>query len=402
MTCPICQSNMSTLLCACGYDASRDYAKYPTFGPVGKALPPSALRSRRAPQDALRCEKCGSADFTIRIPDNTRRCSKCGWTPDEAPRLECTCGNRYFTVRLKDSMLVCPLCAKTIPLTAVLPKAPEPAKLPAPSKPVITAIAAGQNHTVALYSDGTVGAIGDNISRQCDVSGWRNIVAIAAGPDFTVGLKKDGTVIAAGNNSAGQCNVTKWAGITAIAANAHYTIGLHKDGTLYSAGNVPGNLKDFSNYCFTGIAAGPSFVAALSPSGQVKITPSSSALANRVRNWSDITAIAAGSYDHLVGLNSRGVPAAAALSPHDKCAVGWHSIQAIAAGRNHTVGLKKDGTVVATGINTDKRCEVTTWTNIIAVAAGSYHTVGLKKDGTLVATGSNSLGQCDVDKLIKR
>ena len=326
MTCPICQSNMSTLLCSCGYDASRDYAKYPTFGPVGKALPPSALRSRRAPQDALRCEKCGGADFTIRIPDNTRRCSKCGWSPDEAPRLECTCGNRYFTVRLKDSMLVCPLCAKTIPLTAVLPKAPEPAKLPAPSKPVITA----------------------------------------------------------------------------IAANAHYTIGLHKDGTLYSAGDVPGNLKDFSNYCFTGIAAGPSFVAALSPSGQVKITPSSSALANRVRNWSDITAIAAGSYDHLVGLNRRGIPAAAAISPHDKCAVGWHGIQAIAAGRNHTVGLKKDGTVVATGINTDKRCEVTPWTNIIAVAAGSYHTVGLKKDGTLVATGSNSLGQCDVDKLIKR
>ncbi|MBR6554690.1 MAG: hypothetical protein IKT90_00570 [Clostridia bacterium] len=409
MNCPVCESKMSTLLCSCGYDASKDYTKYPTFGPVGKVPSVSALRARRAPKDALRCEKCGGTDFMIRIPGNTRQCSNCGWRPDAAPQLECSCGNRYFTVRLQDQMLVCPLCASVKPLASLLPQAPQPPAVPVPkvlplapkNQVQITAIAAGKNHTIALYSDGTVGAIGDNISRQCNVSGWRNIMAIAAGPDFTVGLKKDGTVIATGNNSVGQCNVTKWTGITAISANSSYTIGLHKDGTLYSAGDVPGNLADFSNYSFTNIAAGPFFVAVLFPRGQVRITPSSSPLNNRVRTWSNITAIAAGTYDHLVGLNSRGVPAAAALNPHDKCSVGWHNIQAIAAGRNHTVGLRKDGTVAATGINTDKRCEVTTWRNIIAVAAGSYHTVGLRKDGTLVATGSNSLGQCDVDKLIK-
>ncbi|MBT2282536.1 RCC1 repeat protein [Paenibacillus polymyxa] len=36
-------------------------------------------------------------------------------------------------------------------------------------------IAAGRRHTVALKSDGTVTAVGDNDYGQCDVSGWSNI-----------------------------------------------------------------------------------------------------------------------------------------------------------------------------------------------------------------------------------
>ncbi|CAM3642823.1 RCC1 repeat protein [Marinicrinis lubricantis] len=36
-------------------------------------------------------------------------------------------------------------------------------------------IAAGRRHTVALKSDGTVTALGDNKYGQCDVSGWYGI-----------------------------------------------------------------------------------------------------------------------------------------------------------------------------------------------------------------------------------
>ena len=35
-------------------------------------------------------------------------------------------------------------------------------------------------------------------------------------------------------------------------------------------------------------------------------------------------------------------------------------------------------------------------TDIVAISAGSYHTVGLKSDGTVVATGANYSGECDV------
>ena len=69
--------------------------------------------------------------------------------------------------------------------------------------------------------------------------------------------------------------------------------------------------------------------------------------------------------------------------------------KAIAAGRNHTVALKKDGTVVATGVNSYGVCDVSEWTDIVAVAAGELHTVGLKSDGTVVGIGANNAKQLE-------
>ncbi|MCD7778301.1 MAG: hypothetical protein LUH47_07345, partial [Clostridiales bacterium] len=45
-------------------------------------------------------------------------------------------------------------------------------------------------------------------------------------------------------------------------------------------------------------------------------------------------------------------------------------------GYSHTVGLKNEGTVIATGTNENGKCNVKNWTDIIAVSAGFNHTVG--------------------------
>ena len=104
--------------------------------------------------------------------------------------------------------------------------------------------------------------------------------------------------------------------------------------------------------------------------------------------------------DHTVGLKSDGsVVATIYLGENYKgqCDVSdWSNIVAVSAGYDHTVGLKSDGTVVATGDNSYGKCNVSRWGNIVAVSAGDYHTVGLKSDGTVVATGENEDGQCDV------
>jgi len=71
----------------------------------------------------------------------------------------------------------------------------------------------------------------------------------------------------------------------------------------------------------------------------------------------------------------------------------------VACGENHTVAIKKDGTVVAVGDNQYGQCDVSGWTDIVQVAAGRHHTVGLKADGTVVATGWNAYGQCNVEDL---
>ena len=57
----------------------------------------------------------------------------------------------------------------------------------------------------------------------------------------------------------------------------------------------------------------------------------------------------------------------------------------ISAGDEHTVGLKKDGTVVAVGENRDGQCEVSEWENIIAVSAGDDHTVFFESDGVIIS-----------------
>ena len=79
----------------------------------------------------------------------------------------------------------------------------------------------------------------------------------------------------------------------------------------------------------------------------------------------------------------------------------WTDIIAIAAGSEHTVGLRRDGTVVAVGNNEHGACNVNSWTNIVAIAAGDNHTVGLRSDGTVVATvytGDYYHKQCETDR----
>ena len=66
----------------------------------------------------------------------------------------------------------------------------------------------------------------------------------------------------------------------------------------------------------------------------------------------------------------------------------------IAVGENHTVALRRDGTVLATGWNYYGQCDVEDWTDIVAVAAGDCHTVGLRRDGTVLVTGADNAAQC--------
>jgi len=56
----------------------------------------------------------------------------------------------------------------------------------------------------------------------------------------------------------------------------------------------------------------------------------------------------------------------------------------IACGDKFTVAIRNDGTVVATGDNSQGQCDVSGWTDIIDIACSGYYTVGLRSDGTVV------------------
>ena len=102
---------------------------------------------------------------------------------------------------------------------------------------------------------------------------------------------------------------------------------------------------------------------------------------------------------YTVGLKRDGTVVAVGDNRAGECNVsGWTDIVAVSAGDNFTVGLKSDGTVVAVGDNEDGECDVSSWTDIVAVSAGDYHTVGLKVDGTVVSVGRNKYGECNVSR----
>jgi hypothetical protein len=259
-------------------------------------------------------------------------------------------------------------------------------------------VAAGSRHTVGLKPDGTVVAVGDNASGQCNVGGWINIVQVAAGNKHTVGLRSDGTVVAVGDNSYGQCDVgsRSWTGIVQVAAGNKHTVGLRSDGTVVAVGdNAYGqcNVVGWTN--IVQVAAGYWHTVGLKPDGTVVAVGDNTYGQCNVSGWTNITQVATSGW-HTVGLRFDGIVFGVGDNPSGQCNFyGWTNIVLIAAGYYHTVGLESDGTVVTVGQNDYGQRNVGGWTNIVQVAAGSRHTVGLKPDGTVVTVGDNSYGQCD-------
>lgn len=130
-----------------------------------------------------------------------------------------------------------------------------------------TAVAGGASHSVALKSDGTVWAWGDNTYGQLgsgnntsslvpeQVPNLTGVIAIAAGSYDSIALKSNGTVWAWGQNTSGQLGngnttnsntpvqVSGTANISAIASGASHTLFANSVGNPTSVGlNTSGQL----------------------------------------------------------------------------------------------------------------------------------------------------------------
>ncbi len=100
----------------------------------------------------------------------------------------------------------------------------------------------------------------------------------------------------------------------------------------------------------------------------------------------------------FAAVNADGTVTVLSENPILQAASAWRGIVSLSAGKEHLVGLRADGTVVAVGANVYGECNVGEFSDIVSIDTGPYHTVGLRADGTVVAVGySNPLNQvCDV------
>ena len=125
------------------------------------------------------------------------------------------------------------------------------------SQPVL----AGSWHSLAVKSDGTVWAWGDNSCGQLgiepitkkstpvQVNGLTGVVAVAEGKVQSLALKSDGTVWSWGDNSCGQLGigtttnqstpvqVNGLTGMVAVAGGYLHSLALKSDGTVWAWGD---------------------------------------------------------------------------------------------------------------------------------------------------------------------
>ena len=107
--------------------------------------------------------------------------------------------------------------------------------------------------------------------------------------------------------------------------------------------------------------------------------------------------------EHTVGLRRNGTVVAAGRNDEGQCDVdSWQNVTEVAAGAYHTAGLRSDGTVAATGLNDQKQCEVGGWQNVKAIACGDYATYALFADGTVAGTGYGDMSALSAWRNVNR
>ncbi len=238
-----------------------------------------------------------------------------------------------------------------------------------------------------LFADDSSFGLNDSDVAQVSAGGWHSMI-----------VKTDGTLWAVGDNSQGQLGdgttnnksvpVKVMTGVAQVSAGEYHTMIVKTDGTLWAVGtNRYGELGDGT-----------------SGSGTYKLTP--------VQVMTHVARVSAGG-EHSMIVKKDGTLWAVGRNREGQLGDGTSgsgtyksapvlvmtNVAQVSAGGKHSMIVKKDGTLWAVGRNregqlgdgttTDKPDPVKVMTDVARVSSGYNHTMILKTDGTLWAVGFN-------------
>jgi len=284
----------------------------------------------------------------------------------------------------------------------------------------VKAIAAGGSHSLALLANGTVMAWGDNEAGQLGigssvedsevpvpVKGLTGVEAIAAGAGYSLALLSNGTAMAWGENESGQLGngkhststvpvpVKNLKGVSAIAAGGEFSLALLGDTTVRAWGNDEhGQL------------------------GNVTVEEGNSSLPVTVEGLTGVTAVAAGAGHGLALLSGATVKAwgddragelgDGTIKPFSTAPVavsGLAGVTTIAAGDQDSVALLGSGSVKTWGTNASGvlgdgvlggvsavPVSVIGLSKAVSISAGRSHMLAYGEPIPTVATVSPNLG----------
>ena len=305
-------------------------------------------------------------------------------------------------------------------------------------------ISAGGIRTAAIRNvRGNLCVWGGNIGNKNPESSMNDVVATSRGSNYTLAIKTDGSLWAWGNNQYLQFGVyvqyshlpTKIMEdvIAAAAGNTHTAI-VQKDGSLWTCGgNSKGQLGDGTrddkhSYVkimddAAAVSAGSTHTAIIKTDGSLWMCGDNSygQLGDGTRDdrhspvkiMDDVAAVLAGFNNTMAiktdgslwgwGHNHEGQLGDGTRNDQETPVKIMDDVTAVAAGFEHTAVIKTDGSLWTWGSNINgqlgdetnesKDAPVKIMDDVAAVAAGSSHTAVIKTDGSLWTWGRNDSAQ---------
>ncbi len=268
------------------------------------------------------------------------------------------------------------------------------------NKDKIKQVVTGDKYSVILFESGKLSIFGKSPFDNNEIAKQRNVARIHlikyVGKDVLIMQTNNKKLNCIGATKE-ELGINKWNDIQKIVATRDGVVLGLKDGIIYVGGNGKStnesqlkletstwsNIKDIAilddNY---DIEYETSTIVGVKVDGTVEIAGNNIFQDFYIDTWKDIVGVKL-DVMHIVAVDNNGLVYAIGKNKAGQRNVGqWTDIVKVAGTKDTTVGLRRDGTVVATGIYSNE--DFKNWNSITDLYANDDFVLGIRADGMML------------------